>query len=99
MNHSGARWISYSLQKFLSAAGPIRRWVTVTGTGPSYQPGADIKLNAGSFKAWYPSNSIQTFEIQNVDLNPPATPTNVSAWAGSNYGKSGFGFNSAFRNM
>ncbi len=81
-NYGTAQWVTYNLSDFLYASGPVQRWTTVTGAGPSYQRGTDITLSQRTFKAWFPANSVQTFEIQSVDLNPPATPSNLSANAG-----------------
>lgn len=81
-NYGNAQWITYNLSNFPCAAGPVERWVTVAGGGPDYEHGTDINLNQRGFKTWFPINTIQTFEIQNVDLNPPATPSNVLATAG-----------------
>jgi galactan endo-1,6-beta-galactosidase len=82
-NYRTAQWITYNLSNYPSASGPVRRWTTVTGTGPSYQFDTNVAVNQRTFKAWFPTNSIQTFEIQNVDLKPRATPSGLSAEAGA----------------
>jgi hypothetical protein len=82
VNYGTAQWITYNLTNFPAAAGPVQRWTTITGGGPSYQPGPSILLSQRSFTAWFPTNSIQTFEIQNVDFTPPPAPSGLSATAG-----------------
>jgi galactan endo-1,6-beta-galactosidase len=74
-NYETAKWITYNLSNFPYAKGPIHRWMTVTGNGPSYQFSTNLVIRQRTFKAWFPINTIQTFEIQNVDLNSPATPS------------------------
>lgn len=77
-NYRAAGWITYNLSNFPYANGPIHRWMTVSGTGPSYQLSTNLVISQRVFKAWFPTNTIQTFEIQNVDLNSPATPSDRS---------------------
>jgi galactan endo-1,6-beta-galactosidase len=69
VNYGTPQWITYSLTNFAIAAGPIRKWNTVTGAGGKYQASA-MTLADRNFKSWFETNSIQTFEIQNVHLNP-----------------------------
>jgi len=71
-NYGAARWITYNLSNFPLANGPIHRWMTATGTGPRYQFSTNLVISGRMFKAWFPINTIQTFEIQNVDLNSTA---------------------------
>ena len=71
MNYGTAQWITYYLANFFSAAGPIRRWITSTASGPKYATYADTVLDNKSFRSWFPTNTIQTFEIQNVLIEPP----------------------------
>jgi galactan endo-1,6-beta-galactosidase len=78
-NYGAAEWITYSLSKFAYANGPILRWMTITGKGASYQLSTNLVISQRLFKAWFPTNTIQTFEIQNVDLNLPAEPSAQSA--------------------
>jgi galactan endo-1,6-beta-galactosidase len=66
-NYGTAQWITYNLANFPSASGPVRRWITVTGTGPNYQCDTNIVLSQRAFKAWFPANTVQTFQIQNVN--------------------------------
>jgi galactan endo-1,6-beta-galactosidase len=66
-NYGTAQWITYNLSNFSSAAGPARQWTTVTGPGPGHQPGANIPVNQRFFCAFFPANSIETFEVQNVN--------------------------------
>lgn len=74
-NYGTPQWVTYSLTNFASVAGPIRSWVTATATGPVYQYSPDLSVQQKTFKAWFPSNTIQTFEIQNLDLDPPPSLT------------------------
>ncbi len=68
-NYGTAQWITYSLSNFPYAAGPVMRWTTSTGAGGKYQFSPMPLLNR-TFKSWFETNTLQTFEIQNVDLNP-----------------------------
>src|SRR5260370_19088155 len=68
MNYSNAQWITYSLSNFPSASGPIHRWMT--GQGVKYAAYSDTVIVNKSFSAWFPTNTIQTFEVENVDLHP-----------------------------
>ena len=72
VNYGTPQWITYSLTNFAIAAGPIRKWSTVTGVGGKYQASAMTLLDR-SFKSWFETNSVQTLEIQNVHLDPAPT--------------------------
>lgn len=67
-NYGTAQWITYDLSKFGTISGPITRWITVTGTGDKYAQYSDTSLVGKSFWSWFPANTVQTFEIQNVNL-------------------------------
>ncbi len=71
MNYGTAQTITYNLTNFFNVAGPVRRWVTATGAGPKYATYADTVVNNKFFAASFATNTIQTFEVQNVDLNAP----------------------------
>jgi galactan endo-1,6-beta-galactosidase len=81
-NYGAPQWITYNLSNFPCASGPVQSWITVTATGPSYRYSTNVLISQRSFRAWFPANTIQTFEIQNVDLSPPATPSGLSATPG-----------------
>jgi galactan endo-1,6-beta-galactosidase len=66
-NDGTAQWITYSLTNFSTASGPVQQWVTITGYGPSYQPGTNITVNQRVFSAYFPANTIKTFQVQNVN--------------------------------
>ena len=85
MNYDSAQWISYDLSNLFNAAGPIRRWLTTTGPGVKYAPYSDISITNRILRCWFTTNTIQTFEIQNVYLtaSPPPVPTELAAIAGN----------------
>jgi galactan endo-1,6-beta-galactosidase len=68
------QYVGYDLSRFAKAEGDkgvVRRWATTdTGNpkGERYRYHADdTKLRDGKkFWAWFPPNSVQTFEIENV---------------------------------
>jgi galactan endo-1,6-beta-galactosidase len=73
-NYGTAQWVTYDLSRFSSVGGGtngvVRRWITVTADGGE-RYGAhpdDTVLNGKQFWSWFPANSIQTFEIDNVSL-------------------------------
>jgi len=74
VNYGTAQWVTYNLTNFAIAAGSIRKWTTATGTGGKYQVSA-MTLADRSFKSWFETNSVQTFEVQNVHLDPAPTLT------------------------
>jgi galactan endo-1,6-beta-galactosidase len=71
-NYGTAQWVTYDLSKFSSVPGAgtfIRRWITQTGTGGERYAAhhADTQLQDGKkFWGWFPANTIQTFEVDNV---------------------------------
>lgn len=67
-NYGTAQWINFNLTNFPDARGPIQSWMTATGDGPRYQFSTNVAMSQHAFRAWFPRNTIQTFEIQNVDL-------------------------------
>jgi galactan endo-1,6-beta-galactosidase len=70
MNYNSAQTIDYDLSAFSEAAGPVRRWTTETGSGVSYVSADDITISGKMFSAPFAANTIQTFEIRNVDIYP-----------------------------
>jgi galactan endo-1,6-beta-galactosidase len=81
-NYGTAQWITYNLTNYPYANGPIQRWTTVTGSGPNYQFSTDVTMSQRTFRAWFPANTVETFEIQNVDFHPPAAPLSLFATPG-----------------
>lgn len=68
VNPGPARWVAYDLARFARADGPVQRWTTTTSGGTVYQADTGITLAQRAFKAWFPADAVETFEIQNVDL-------------------------------
>jgi galactan endo-1,6-beta-galactosidase len=80
-NSGVAQTISYCLTNVPYAAGPVTRWITVPNTITNYAQYKDVSIINNSFQIAFPANSIQTFQIANVDLSPPAAPVILSASA------------------
>lgn len=81
-NQSATQTISYCLTNVPYAAGPVTRWITVPNTTTNYAQYNDVSITNNFFQVTFPANSIETFQIANVDMSPPATPV-LSASAGS----------------
>jgi galactan endo-1,6-beta-galactosidase len=80
MNYRTAKNITYNLSGFYQAAGPIRRWITTTGTGIEYVQTNSLYVTNQQFTAAFATNTIQTFEVQNVDLySPPLLAASLTA--------------------
>ncbi|HWI56291.1 MAG TPA: hypothetical protein VNZ22_03640, partial [Bacillota bacterium] len=85
MNYGTAQWISYDLSRFYNVAGPIRRWMTAAASsGVKYAQYSDTVLSGRSFRSYFATNTIQTFEVSNVyiDPSPPPVPAGLTATAG-----------------
>jgi len=82
MNYGTAQSITYNLSNYTTAAGPIKRWLTATGAGSKYAQLADLTLSNRTFQVAFATNTIQTFEIQNID-NGPSVPSGFAALAGT----------------
>ncbi|MCA1595763.1 MAG: beta-1,6-galactanase [Chloroflexi bacterium] len=67
-NYGTAQWITYDLSKFTTVSGPVTRWDTNTGGGDNYVQHNDTSLSGKKFWSWFPANTVQTFEVQNVYL-------------------------------
>jgi galactan endo-1,6-beta-galactosidase len=65
-NYGTAQWINYDLSKYGTVSGPIVRWITNTGGGESYAQHNDTTLSGKKFWSWFGANTVQTFEISNV---------------------------------
>lgn len=66
VNYGTAQWITYDLSNFSNIGGPITRWATNTGGGDQYTEHKDTNLSGKRFWSWFATNTVQTFEIQNV---------------------------------
>ena len=71
MNYNTAQTITYNLSNFFNVAGPVRRWITSTGSGSKYASFTDTTVSNKIFASYFATNTIQTFEVKNVDLNGP----------------------------
>jgi galactan endo-1,6-beta-galactosidase len=69
LNRKTAQRIGYDLSKFARTDGPISRWETNAAGSERYQLHNDAKLSGKKFEAWFPPDTVQTFEIRNVVLN------------------------------
>jgi galactan endo-1,6-beta-galactosidase len=70
MNYGTAQTITYHLSNFPHVEGPIIRWITQT-SGQTEYVSSSLSLTSGeSFQVDFQTNTIETFEIQNVDLLP-----------------------------
>ncbi len=73
-NYGTGQWISYDLSKFATVTGSggtglVGRWATQTsGSGDLYAYHADTFLHGKLFWSWFAANTVQTFEIDGVDL-------------------------------
>lgn len=84
-NLGPAQTISFCLTNVPYVAGPVSRWITVPNSGTEYAQSNDVALANNSFQVTFPANSIQTFQIANVDLGPPADPVSLVARAGAGF--------------
>lgn len=71
-NYGTAQWINYDLSKFSSVSGAsgglVYRWATNTGGGDSYTARSDTYLSGQQFWSYFQTNTVQTFEVDNVNL-------------------------------
>lgn len=82
-NYTNAQSVTYSLTNLPYAAGPVRRWATLMGgTGDKYVLNNDVVVSNQTFTCSFPTNTIQTLEIDNVDLAVPLAPTGLAAVPG-----------------
>lgn len=69
-NYGTAQWINYDLSNYGTvtgnAGGEIDRWDTNTGGGDMHAYHADTYLSGKKFWSWFPANTIQTFEVDNI---------------------------------
>jgi galactan endo-1,6-beta-galactosidase len=69
-NYGTAQTITYDLSNFPHAAGPVQVWTTQTSGQTEYVSSGFSLQGPKLFEANFPTNTIKTFEIQNVDLFP-----------------------------
>ena len=81
-NYDTPQWITHDLSAFSFLAGPIRSWTTATGTGDKYVLRTDLPLTGKTLRAFFPTNTVQTFEIPVAYL----TGTPWSAWQAARFG-------------
>jgi hypothetical protein len=62
-NYGIAQSITHNLSDFSFIGGSIRRWTTQTGEGDKYVPRDDLNLSNKTLTAFFPANTVQTFEI------------------------------------
>lgn len=71
-NYGTGQWINYDLSAFRGVGGRnglVRRWATDTGgNGDRYANHDDTYLNGKLFWSWFNPNTVQSFEVENVDL-------------------------------
>ncbi|MGH7980513.1 MAG: hypothetical protein ACREE6_14145, partial [Limisphaerales bacterium] len=67
-NPGPARTISFCLTNVPYVGGPITRWITVPDTATNYARYNDVSITNGAFQVTFPANSIQTFQIANVNM-------------------------------
>ncbi len=80
MNYNVTNNITYNLTNFFKVAGPVRRWKTELGnTNATYAQFNDIVVSNRTFQASFAADTIQSFEIENVDLYPPALSISSTA--------------------
>jgi galactan endo-1,6-beta-galactosidase len=70
MNYGTPQTITYDLSNFPHAAGPVTSWTTQTSGQTEYASSSFSLPGGESFQVDFQTNTIKTFEIQNVDLFP-----------------------------
>lgn len=67
-NYDRAQSVTFDLHDFNQVTGPVTRWETqVNGAENLYREYANgASLDGKRFTSWFPTNTVQTFEIQNV---------------------------------
>ncbi|BDI32354.1 hypothetical protein CCAX7_44050 [Capsulimonas corticalis] len=69
-NYGTAQWINYDLSKYSTvngnAGGGVDRWATQTSGGDMYAYHADTTLSGKKFWSWFPTNTVQTFVVNNI---------------------------------
>ena len=91
-NYGTAQSITHDLSAFSFLGGSIRRWITQTGSGDKYALRTDLSLSGKSLTAFFPANTVQTFEIPVAyQTGTPLTsaPTTYEAESGTLNGTAG----------
>jgi galactan endo-1,6-beta-galactosidase len=70
INYDTAQTISYDLSNFPNAVGPVQCWTTQTSGQTEYASSSFPLADGKWFQAEFSTNTIETFEIENVDLFP-----------------------------
>ncbi len=70
-NFGAAQTVTFNLSAFHQASGPARRWLTTPGTSDRYIRSTDIAVSSRQFSAAFPTNTVMTFEVENVYLEAP----------------------------
>jgi galactan endo-1,6-beta-galactosidase len=69
-NYKTAQWINYDLSKYRvvngNTGGKVDRWMTQTGGGDMYAHHTDTALSGKKFRSWFPTNTVQTFVVNNI---------------------------------
>jgi len=71
LNSGAPQSVTYNLSAFFGVGGPVHRWVTSTDGSQRYFQYPDITVSNKTFQASFATNSIQTFELENVDVTAP----------------------------
>jgi galactan endo-1,6-beta-galactosidase len=81
MSYNTPQTVTYNLTNFFRAEGPVRRWVTELGNANvSYVESNNIVIGSNlTFQASFAADTLQTFEIENVDIYGP--PPSISCTA------------------
>ncbi|KAH7146107.1 hypothetical protein EDB81DRAFT_484957 [Dactylonectria macrodidyma] len=69
VNWGDAQYLNFELSKFTqpsSNGAAVTRWHTQIGTGDQYVKYSDTTMSGTKFWSWFETNSVQTFEVNNV---------------------------------
>lgn len=77
VNAGAAQTVTFDLHGLASAGGPCRRWLTAPAAGDLYTRLSNPQIVSQSLSTRVPAASIQTVEIDNVDLIPPPPPLSI----------------------
>jgi galactan endo-1,6-beta-galactosidase len=70
-NWGAAQYLNFDLSKFSKAGASgalVPRWITQTGSGDQYVSYSDTHMSGTKFWSYFPTGSVQTFEVSNVTL-------------------------------
>jgi galactan endo-1,6-beta-galactosidase len=71
MNYDTAQSITYDLSRFYNVSGPVQHWTSTTDGTTRYVYVSTLAVTNKSLSAFFTTNTIQTFEIQNVYIAAP----------------------------